>query len=391
MREAAQLAASAMPNVEDTLNPTKAEVIATFHGKSKIDSLGRSWCEPPKQERREFLTGSDRCYVPKEVIHTYTGHQKAVHRIRFSPNTGHLLLSASFDQTVKIWDVFNNRKCLMTYAGHTAALRDVQFTHDGHSFYSCAFDNLIRKWDVETGKLLGTALLNQAANCIAVHPTEPNTIVVGCNDSTAKQFDFRMPNSSDAANMTQESDETEIASLLSNFRISKPVQEYKEHLGAVNAIALTEGGRRMLTSGDDKKVFLWEFGIPVVRKHFAEPHQNSMPYCTISPNGQHVAWQSLDSRIVIYEAMESYRVQHKRSFRGYGNAGYALGLDFSPDNKFICTGDAGGRIWFWDFESGKTIRTLTGHQGVCIQVAWHPNLCSRLASCGWDGTIKLWD
>jgi pre-mRNA-processing factor 17 len=32
-----------------------------------------------------------------------------------------------------------------------------------------------------------------------------------------------------------------------------------------------ERGRKFASSSDDKKVFIWEYGIPVVIKHLSEP------------------------------------------------------------------------------------------------------------------------
>ena len=44
------------------------------------------------------------------------------------------------------------------------------------------------------------------------------------------------------------------------------LQEYDQHLAAVNSITFTDGGRRFLTSSDDKSMRVWEYGIPVVMK-----------------------------------------------------------------------------------------------------------------------------
>jgi len=42
------------------------------------------------------------CFLPKKLIHTWSGHTKGVTAIRFFPKTAHLLLSSSMDCKVKV-------------------------------------------------------------------------------------------------------------------------------------------------------------------------------------------------------------------------------------------------------------------------------------------------
>jgi len=42
---------------------------------------------------------------------------------------------------------------------------------------------------------------------------------------------------------------------------------YEEHIGGINSITFLDNNKRFVSTSDDKKIYLWEFGIPVVIKH----------------------------------------------------------------------------------------------------------------------------
>ena len=97
--------------------------------------------------------------------------------------------------------------------------------------------------------------------------------------------------------------------------------------------------------------------VPIVRKH---------------PTQQFWCGQSMDNSIVTYTAGERVKQQRKRTFKGHLNSGYACGITFSPDGKFVASGDGEGKLFFWDFKSTRTYRKLQAHDaGPCIDCAWH--------------------
>lgn len=83
-----------------------------------------------------------RCFLPKKEIHKWTGHTKGVNAVRLLPNTAHLLLSASNDNNVKLWEVYGKRRLLRTFHGHTAGVRDIAFNNDGSRYLSAGYDKV---------------------------------------------------------------------------------------------------------------------------------------------------------------------------------------------------------------------------------------------------------
>lgn len=334
---------------------------STFHGKEEVDYQGRSWIEPPKDAK----PANDHCYIPKRRIHTWSGHEKGVSAIRFFPRHGHLLLSAGMDSKVKIWDVYNSGKCMRTYMGHSKAVRDISFSNDGTKFLTAGYDKNIKVWDTETGRVISTFSTGKIPYVVKLNPDEDkqHILLAGMSDKKIVQWDMNS---------------------------GEITQEYDQHLGAVNTITFVDNNRRFVTSSDDKSLRVWEFGIPVVIKYISEPHMHSMPSISLHPNSNWLAAQSLDNQILIYSTKERFQLNKKKRFAGHIVAGYACQVNFSPDGRFVMSGDGEGKCWFWDWKSCKVFKTLGCHKGVCIGCVWHPLEQSKVATCGWDGMIHYW-
>jgi ribosome assembly protein 4 len=80
-----------------------------------------------------------------------TGHQKAVNHVNFSPD-GRLIASASFDNSVKIWDS-NTGKFVKNLRGHVSSVYQVCWSSDSRMLVSASKDATCKVWDYRTGKL----------------------------------------------------------------------------------------------------------------------------------------------------------------------------------------------------------------------------------------------
>ena len=343
------------------------EAKSTFHGADLFDYQGRPWSAAPSNLKPEDADGpSHECFIPKKCIKKLTGHTKGVQALEFFPGTGHLLLSASMDGKCKIWDAVSSEMPVQrTYSGHSEAVRAIHMSNDGSHFLSSGFDRLLRHWDVETGQAAGTFSNRKMAYDVKYYPRDNNVFIAACSDNRLYQWDIRT---------------------------GQVVQEYNHHLQPCNTVTFIDGGRKFVSTSDDKKILVWEFDIPVPIKYIADPGMHCIPSVSTHPSGAFIAGQSMDNKIVVYSAGEKVRQLHKKTFTGHNNTGYACQIGFSPNGKFLVSGDGLGQVHFWDWKTTKCYRKFHAHDnGPCMAAVWHPLFPARVATCGWDGLIKIWD
>lgn len=350
------------------LPATLAQVISLgqersiFHGREERDHLGHTYMTPSDANAIR-AAGSFACHAPRRLIHTWTGHTKGVNAIRFLPTTGHLLLSAGQDQRIKLWSVQGTRECLRTFYGHNKPVREVDFGSDGRAFVSCSYDKTFKVWDTESGKCTFYKDHRAVPYCARLHPRQEALLLVGTEDRKVLQFDLRS---------------------------GKQVVEHRGHRGAVNSITFFNDDANFVTSSDDKSLRIWELRRFRPLKVITGPDLASMPCAAVHPTEPFVVFQSLANQLAVY-AQQDYLVARNRRFGGHLTGGYPCQISFSPDGRFICSGDGRGQVVVWEWESGQIARRIDAHHQVSIGVEWNPREPSRLATCSWDGTIKYWE
>lgn len=104
---------------------------------------------PPNSKDRESEEG-DRC------VRTLRGHTSFVFCVNFNAQSN-LLVSGSFDSTIRMWDVVTGR-CLRCIKAHDAPVTALHFVRDASMIVSASHDGSCKVWDAATGLCLKTLI-----------------------------------------------------------------------------------------------------------------------------------------------------------------------------------------------------------------------------------------
>lgn len=136
---------------------------------------------------------SFKCYMPKKIKYTYDGHKDGTNCLEFIPHTGHVFLSGGNDNTIRIWSFYQNKKLLRDYKGHTRAPKSLQFDDNGTSFLSASFDQTVKIWDTETGKVKKRLGFSCTPNAVCYRPLDNgNEFIVGLSNHKIHHYDSRV-------------------------------------------------------------------------------------------------------------------------------------------------------------------------------------------------------
>jgi WD40 repeat protein len=141
---------------------------------------------------------------------------------------------------------------------------------------------------------------------------------------------------------------------------------------------------------------LWDIGNKKRIKRF-KGHSHYTLQGWFSPNGRQIISDSNHEYSIIFNEKRNDSVQfwddvnvrkirkiwHKKFTRFHFHC-------FSPDGRYIISGDLQGIIKLWDVESGKEIRSFEGHTDRVNSVCFSPD-GRFLISGSSDKTIRLWD
>ena len=224
-----------------------------------------------------------------------------------------LLVSGSLDRTARVWDLATGGSPVMTLEGHKDSVRAAVGLPDGR-VATASHDKTVRLWTIPP-----------RAPKPAPLPASP--------PPTAAQLTFQSRAMEEAGKVTPAA-----------ASAARARTEVLQHDGEVNALALVEGGARLLAACADYQVYVWAFkpGAPSLLDAQLHGHSNRVTALVALPGGL-FASGSDDTTVRVWDLASLTCVSVLKGHAGGVHHPAALpgGRVASADIK------AGGRVRVW--------------------------------------------
>jgi len=290
----------------------------------------------------------------------FEGHQESVQSAEFT-NDGTMIISASHDNTVKLWDIAS-RKALKTFRGHDSWVQSATLLNDGKWILSASHDAHLKLWNIanyaEIRTLKGRVLAQHVDAVLDVSfSNDGKQLVTASRDKTAISWDV--------ATGQAEKEFTEGHSFL-----------------ASNAIFLPDR-KHLATAAVDNSVRIWDIQTGTEHKRFE--HTGRSAAIDVSADSRLLLTGSDKKTVCIWDLETGKRINELQ-----GHQSEVSAVAFSPDMRFCVSGDARGRCMLWDVTTGALLHKLEGHTRRISSIKFLPDGKTVLTASG-DNTVGNWD
>lgn len=290
------------------------------------------------------------------------GHEAAVRDVAFSPDGGRLL-SASYDNTLRLWDA-ESGETIKALRGHGSRVRACAFSPDGKWAASGSQDQQVRLWDIagyEEARVLRGLAMNEHADAVlaANFSADGQRVITASRDRTARIWDA------------------------DRGRVLQTFQEGHEFLAST--AHLFDGGRRLATGAGDNTVRVWN--VAAGAEQFVLRPTGRAAALAVSPDGQWLLTGGPQGEARFWRAREGAE-PHVMS----GHRQEVTAAAIRADSAMAATGDQTGQIRLWQRVDGDAWRpgpVLDGHSRMITGLAFTPN--GGLVSASGDNTCGQWD
>jgi WD40 repeat protein len=164
-----------------------------------------------------------------------------------------------------------------------------------------------------------------------------------------------------------------------------------QHDGEIRSAVFSPDGRRIASAGHGPLVKVLDAATGETSTEF-DGHTDVVFCLAWQPDGQRIASAVWDGRLHFVQVWDARNGREAFTFPdGPEDSAVAyFAVAFSPDGRYLVTGEGRGAVQVWDARTGRQVGTLGTH-GREIRGVVFSKGGRHLASASNDGEVKLWD
>lgn len=291
-----------------------------------------------------------------------------------SEDSPDIVLSASRDKTIIVWQLTNDTEDFESFGypkkalrGHGHFVSDVVLSFDGQFALSSSWDHTLRLWDLNTGQTTRRFVGHTKDVLSVAFSADNRQIVSGSRDRTIKLWNT-----------------------LGECKYTIQEEGHSEWVSCVRFSPSTQNPL-IVSCGWDKLVKVWNLTNCKLRTNLAN-HTGYLNAVTVSPDGSLCASGGKDGVAMLWDLQEG---KHLYSLEAND---IIHALCFSPNRYWLCAA-TNSCIKIWDLESKTVVDELRDDskepigkkaaQPACISLAWSSD-GSTLFSGYTDNIIRVW-
>jgi guanine nucleotide-binding protein subunit beta-2-like 1 protein len=284
---------------------------------------------------------------------TLTGHTNWVTAIATTAENPNIILSASRDRTVIVWELTKQAGgesygfAKRSLRGHNHFVSDVVISSDGQFALSGSWDGTLRLWDINNGKCTRRFVGHTKDVLSVAFSADNRQVVSGSRDRTVKLWN-----------------------VLGECKFTIVDNAHSDWVSCVR-FSPSASAPVIVSAGWDKLVKVWNLGSCTLKNNLVG-HSGYLNTVTVSPDGSLCASGGKDGTAMLWDLTEGKRLYSLDA------GGVINSLVFSPNRYWLCAA-TNNSVKIWDLESKSLVDEIkpnfvpTGKNGLipyCTCLAW---------------------
>ncbi|KAM4692717.1 denticleless protein homolog [Discoglossus pictus] len=342
---------------------------------SPVPPFGCSFCTAPNMNQVLVVANEEgmvRLYdtecrnVQRQIVKEWMAHTNAVFDIAWVPGE-HKLVTASGDQTAKLWDV-KAGELIGVCKGHQCSVKSVAFSKFQKAvFCTGGRDGNIMLWDTRCSKKDG---FYRQVNQIS-----------GAHNALDKQTPSKIKKRKPVAKGLAPAVDSQQSVTVVIFQDEHTVIS----AGAVDGIVKMWDLRKNYTSYRQDPV-------PVKMFPYAGSSTRKLGYSSLvlDSAGTNLFANCTDDNIYMFN-VTGIKTDPVSIFNGHENSTFYVKSSVSPYGQFLLSGSSDHNAYIWQVSDPQVPPfTLQGHSQEVTSVTWCPSDFTKIATCSDDNTVRIW-